>query len=1782
MAGGGVLAQDESQSDIEGNYATTSINSGGYDGILRITRSGEVYQFSWVEGAYYGVGLRRGERVSVGWTNTDELCGVVSYRIHANGTLEGSWAAQGQEGVGSERAVQETDTRADLTGVYSVTGTNQKGNSYTGHLTITLNGEVYEFSWQAGGTYRGIGLRQGDHLAVSWGAESCGVAVYQIQPDGALEGIWALPGQAQPSSERAVPHEGVSAYERFQEGKALFDAGRLDEALAAFQDALELSRKLGNQPAIASLLNSIGQVYDESGQADQALDYFNQSLALYAELGDEASQGFVLNNIGTSHAAQGRNNLALEYYQRALTIHRKFSNRGDQAVTLNNIGQVYAARRQYDQALDHLNRALVIHRENDRYREAGDTLDNIGSVYLDLGNYDQALDFLNQALAVRRKTGDRRGEGITLGDIGFVYEKQGLLDRALDHYHLALEIHRETRNRRDEGTALNNIAGIEAGSGQYEDALAHYNEALAIRIEVGDRVGEGLTLGNMAGFYRDQQQWDDALLYYERALHIWRDLQDRWREGVYLSLMARVYRNSERWDESLDAYGQALAVHREVGNRFEEALALGGIGHVYRTQGQYGAALRYYRQARAIMRALGNRSYEALAIDQIGLIYENRHDYQTAVDYYQIAAGIYAEIGNCVQQKDIYDRIAALYETQGNDDLANTFRASAEALECRGQPSTPDAETRIEPTEATPNPLTATSFKVVNQSQEAICFVRMVDSNGAASDLLGATETVLPDATQEWSVKPGTYRVALHDCGYDLMEEWADVDLSEAFTLTYDRQVSCNPFTIIGLTVRANGMMTVGDLNQAVSLLRQALPIARACDQPRLKSAVLGLLGLAYQTQGNTKEALIYLNEALEIAEGPDGTRDMQMTARGSLGLVYFIQGNYPEAERNIRRSLRIASEIPFHLFIVTELYQLGYIYYLQGDLEQALTTFEEALAIARAQNMPSLESLLLIALGDVRRLQGRHIESFSLLKLGLNTARKAGNHDAEFLALSVLGLTHADQGRYTLALDFFNQAASFNRSSFNRLVAAELLSNIGAGYLGLGQYDEAQSRFNEALGLAQANGIILSEAQVLVNLANLYASRGQYALALDSFNQALARFESMGWQSGKIAALAGLAAFYEAQNRHGLALEKFEEALDIARRIGERQREGQLLHNIGGVLAESGQPELALEKYRESLAIRLALHDRDGEGITRHNMGEAYRLSGQYDLALAFLEAGLAIHREVRNPIYEAAALNAIGRVYFDQGQPEQALAYFDDALALSQGNPVLETLLLVDRGSAYEQTGQPMKAIADYRASVDNIEQVIAGASLDTAITGLLSRQENNTPYGRLAVLLAQQGQREEALDYAERGRAILARRELTTGLVDFNVRLDETQLQTEIELRIDVVAAQTKVDQLNNELLDPLSDRLAVQKALTEAQDTLDKARNAYQVFVDNLRLDDFLTRQTIPMATLPLADIQAALPDDTTLLVYSLSQPESVVFLVTPTALEAVRLNVTRQQLEDQKDAFVVTRQTTEGTAALRKLYDSIFAPIVSKITSRHLIISPDGPLNYVPFAALQAPNGRFLIDDYVVSTTPSGTVLALLSRRAQSGSSLPALVLSQSSVDGFPLLRKSVREVAEVAQLLSVEANLNATETQLRSNIEGKGVLYISAHATMDQSAPLYSAIYLGKDSQNDGRLEVREIYELDLSKTQLVVLSGCDTGSGGSGEDFGLFNRAFLTAGAQQIVASLWSVDEQATADLLTAFIQAWKNGVREDEALQQAMLATRQRYPEPYYWASFVLTGQP
>lgn len=187
--------------DVRGTN-TDEANS-PYTGQLQIIERGDVYQFKWTVGDQYeGVGVVNGNFVGVAWTTgaNGSGCGVVSYRVAANGTLDGIWGMWGVSDSGTERAVRIRGT--GLIGTYRVTGTNPDKSPYETSLTISAAGKGYAFHW--GNNASGIGIKEDDVVSVGFGGAQCAWVAYEIKPAGILDGVWGSSGTYKIGTERAI------------------------------------------------------------------------------------------------------------------------------------------------------------------------------------------------------------------------------------------------------------------------------------------------------------------------------------------------------------------------------------------------------------------------------------------------------------------------------------------------------------------------------------------------------------------------------------------------------------------------------------------------------------------------------------------------------------------------------------------------------------------------------------------------------------------------------------------------------------------------------------------------------------------------------------------------------------------------------------------------------------------------------------------------------------------------------------------------------------------------------------------------------------------------------------------------------------------------------------------------------------------------------------------------------------------------------------------------------------------------------------------------------------------------------------------------------------------------------------------------------------------------------------------------------------------------------------------------------------------------------------------
>jgi CHAT domain-containing protein len=307
--------------------------------------------------------------------------------------------------------------------------------------------------------------------------------------------------------------------------------------------------------------------------------------------------------------------------------------------------------------------------------------------------------------------------------------------------------------------------------------------------------------------------------------------------------------------------------------------------------------------------------------------------------------------------------------------------------------------------------------------------------------------------------------------------------------------------------------------------------------------------------------------------------------------------------------------------------------------------------------------------------------------------------------------------------------------------------------------------------------------------------------------------------------------------------------------------------------------------------------------------------------------------------------------------------------------------------------------------------------------------------------------------------------------------------------------------------------------------------------------------------------------------------------TLAFVITRDSSHVSELHVTEGQLALAVATVLDFAGQTEAPPSLKSLHKWLIAPVRSRLKTPTLALVPYGVLHDLPFAALTADGKRYLSDDYTVFSLPSVSVLPYIRARMKPGGN-NALVLANDQAEGLSHLSSANDEAMAIASLFGAQPLLGkaATASMVRTKAGDYDILHLVAHIDHDSLNQERSRIVLGSGSSDDGPLELDQVLDLDLRKTNLVVLSGCQSEKGKRtrGDDIIGLSRAFIYAGSPSVVASLWSVDDNATQQLMVAFYTHLKEGMRKADALRLAQLDVRKNYPNPFYWAGFVLTGDP
>jgi CHAT domain-containing protein/tetratricopeptide (TPR) repeat protein len=777
----------------------------------------------------------------------------------------------------------------------------------------------------------------------------------------------------------------------------------------------------------------------------------------------------------------------------------------------------------------------------------------------------------------------------------------------------------------------------------------------------------------------------------------------------------------------------------------------------------------------------------------------------------------------------------------------------------------------------------------------------------------------------------------------------------------------------------------------------------------------------------------------------------------------------------------------------------------------------------------------------------------------------------------------------------------------------AEALSCLGAYHDRLHEREAAADFYRQALAIFDGLGDEARVGPTLSNLAKLERINGRPERAIALYRRAIPLLHRSHNWTEEAMNLSNLGRAAMEVGETGEALSAFEQALSRERSLGDRFAQGNTLSNLGLLESNLGQTSLALDHLGQAVALQEADGDRRGLGVTLARMGVARALGGHSrQEVLATFQRALQLQRETGDRSWEAVTRHNLGWYLHREGESQQAERILRETLAFFQehGERVSEAGALVNLGFVDLDLGRLAEAEESFLRAQALFAEIGDPDKKANALFGLARALR---AAGRTASALT-------AIEGASTHIEALRRKP-----IDLNLRMTFFASKQDIyELRVDLLMELHRRDPRAG-----FDARALMASEEARARTLLDLLEKAH---VGAGSGGARLTAAPTP----GFREIQRQVAEPGALVLeYYLGRERSFLWAVTPGAIESFELPPRGVlEAEARRAAFLLAASNQalahqQAEFALADLSHRLLAPVAHLLRgAERLVIVPDGALWYISFAALPDPGaggpagaGPPLVVGHEIVTLPSLSVLPRLRRDAAGRRPAPGavailadpvfdamdsrvmpipMVAGETSVlrgdrgarlARLPFSRAEAQAILSVAPRQGTLAALDfdaSRETVLSGRLAQYRIVHFATHAVLNTENPELSGVMLSMvDPQGrprDGFLRLSDIYRLHLP-ADLVVLSACRTALGREirGEGMIGLTRGFFSAGAREVLVSLWPVEDRATAELMRRFYrEVFSRGRPAAAALREAQTAMwrDEGWRSAYYWAGFSLQG--
>lgn len=915
------------------------------------------------------------------------------------------------------------------------------------------------------------------------------------------------------------------------------------------------------------------------------------------------------------------------------------------------------------------------------------------------------------------------------------------------------------------------------------------------------------------------------------------------------------------------------------------------------------------------------------------------------------------------------------------------------------------------------------------------------------------------------------------------------------------------------------------------------LIIAASCSTPSVLVTREQQTGDSYFNQHNYSEAIIHYNNMMNSSAQLGIYRNLTMEAEvyRKIANCYEMQGKYDDAFNHIRLAFERDSLESNNLKIIEDYRLFGRVELYRGDNINAIRYFEKALGLSEGMDQ------------SVKNLNRNSIAENKL----------------------VLGQLYTTMGRFRNSLSLIAEALDLFRSTGNRRGEMEALLTMGSVYFNLGDNDLASRITDNSMAIAKE--INASSARHLNNLARIAADMGEYEEAIRNQQAALTQANSYNIAAQKIWYTIRLGDLYRQLGDPDRAMKLYREA--------EMQRDT----TIGRAAAIDASIDLRLGDLISARDYFTEQGSDVGSGIAYLRMAELTLTVADPEKSFELFEKAGEFFARSGNSTGMANVLLHEGIIRTMQGRDDEALRLLDRAS--EEGNyPEIKWQSAYQKGIVFEKADETIKAKEQYLRAIEIIEQIRGNLTIEEFKSSFIN--DKIDVYDRLINIYLRLNDPQSALEVTEKAKArtffeMLANREIV-----FSGETADSLISEEQEKRFRI---QQLYKQLQNLGVSSSTDQEVRQANRRTITAELSNEQQNYSDLLLKIKLSNPAYSQIVNLSPVKAADIRQTVDNNTAVLSYWISNSNILIWCITDKDIVQKSVPVSSEILAaiiENARKHIATNAVEQAKNELSTLYRYLLEPVEKVIGNRdRLIIVPNRGLHFLPFQALRDNDGKYMVERFIISYEPSLGVMRLsLGTEPGEGRRFFGAALSDISIGlntGLPGTKDEVERILPLFKDNLSSFAEKSTETFVKENIGRYNYVHLATHGFFNFEQPVYSFLLFPPSEHDDGRLTVYEVLGLKLD-ARLVTLSACETGLGylDRGDEIVGLGRSFLYSGSSAVIVSLWSVADYQTSLLMSKFYSSLDE-YSLVEAMAMAQREVIKQYPNPFYWAPFVILGK-